>query len=82
MMIDISTIRALELIQNLQTSKSNDCLFGLLNQTQTPMGSRVLRSALLQPSTQSDVLEQRYDALEELTTKQEMFFGVRKGTSA
>ena len=41
MMIDISTIKALELVQNLQNPKSKDCLFGLLNETQTPMGARV-----------------------------------------
>jgi len=79
MMIDVSAIRSLELIQNLRDSKSKDCLFGLLNQTQTPMGSRLLRSNVLQPLTSEETLNLRYDALEELTTKEEMFFGVRTG---
>ena len=52
MMIDISTIASLELIQNLQDTRSKDCLFGLLNRTLTPMGTRILRSNILQPSTQ------------------------------
>ncbi|KAI4211373.1 MAG: hypothetical protein LQ351_005799 [Letrouitia transgressa] len=78
MMIDLSTIHALELIQNLQKPKSRDCLFGLLNQTLTPMGARLLKCNILQPSTDFDTLEARYNALEELTTKEDMFFCVRQ----
>lgn len=81
-MIDISTIRALELIQNLENPKSRDCLFGLLNSTQTPMGARLLRSNVLQPLTDIDTLNTRYDALEELSTKEEMFFATRQGNAA
>ncbi|KAF2744082.1 hypothetical protein M011DRAFT_489176 [Sporormia fimetaria CBS 119925] len=77
MLIDVSTIHSLELVQNLQNPKSKDCLFGLLNETQTPMGSRLLRSNILQPLTDSETLNTRYDALEELTTKEEMFFATR-----
>lgn len=79
MMIDLATMRALELIQNLQNAKSRDCLFGLLNQTLTPMGSRVLKSSVLQPSTDRDVLEKRWDALYELTIKEDVFFAIRQG---
>ncbi|KAL7629513.1 MutS protein msh4 [Parahypoxylon ruwenzoriense] len=79
MMIDISTIKSLELIQNLQNAKSKDCLFGLLNETLTPMGSRMLRSNILQPSCQVDnTLIPRYDALDEVTIKEDMFFEIRK----
>jgi DNA mismatch repair protein MSH4 len=79
MMIDLSTIQSLELIQNLQNAKSKDCLFGLLNKTLTPMGSRYLRSNLLQPSTDPEILKGRYDAVEELTLKEEMFHAVKQG---
>ncbi|KAL1963513.1 hypothetical protein VTN77DRAFT_8094 [Rasamsonia byssochlamydoides] len=78
MMIDLSTIVSLELIQNLQKSKSRDCLFGLLNETLTPMGARLLRSNLLQPSTEQGKIVARYDALEELSSKEEMFYSVRQ----
>lgn len=79
MMISLPTIQALELIQNLQNSSSKDCLFGLLNETLTPMGARTLRSNILQPSTQTTgILVPRYDALEELCTKEDMFFEIRK----
>lgn len=78
-MVDLSTIQALELIQNLQNAKSKDCLFGLLNHTQTAMGARVLKSSFLQPLTSAAYLTKRYDALEELTTKEDVFFAVRQG---
>lgn len=78
MMISLPTIEALELIRNLQDPSSKACLFGLLKQTTTPMGARMLRTNILQPSTQADgVLNPRYDALEELCTKEDMFFSVR-----
>lgn len=79
MMIDLSTIASLELIQNIQNPKSKDCLFGLLNQTLTPMGARLLKSHLLQPSTNADTLEKRYNALDELATREDVFFAVRQG---
>jgi DNA mismatch repair protein MSH4 len=79
MMIDLSTIQSLELIQNIQNSKSKDCLFGLMNETLTPMGARLLRSNILQPSTLKDVLALRYDALDELTLKEDIFFATRQG---
>ena len=77
MMIDVSTIYSLELVQNLQNPKSKDCLFGLLNKTQTPMGARLLRSNILQPITEAEVLDTRYDAVDELQTKEDMFHATR-----
>lgn len=77
MMIDVSTIYSLELVQNLQNPKSKDCLFGLLNDTQTPMGGRLLRSNVLQPLTDMDTLNKRYDAVDELQAKEDMFHGIR-----
>lgn len=79
MMIDVSTIHSLELIQNLQNPRSKHCLFGLLNETLTPMGARLLRSNILQPLTDIQTLNTRYDALEELTSREEMFFATRQG---
>lgn len=81
-MIDLSTISSLELIQNLQNPKSRDCLYGLLNETLTPMGARLLKSQLLQPLTDAEMLEKRYDALEELATREDVFFAVRQALKA
>ncbi|KAI2636106.1 muts domain V [Xylaria nigripes] len=78
-MIDLSTIHSLELIQNVHEPRSKDCLFGLLNECLTPMGSRMLRSNIIQPSSQiENTLMPRYDALEELTMKEDLFFEIRK----
>lgn len=83
MMIDMSAIRSLELLQNLRSPRSKDCLYGLLNHTVTPMGGRLLRNNILQPSTGKDSpLESRYDAISELTTSEDMFSEIRKGAIA
>lgn len=79
MMIDLSTIASLELIQNLRKAQSKDSLFGLLNETLTQMGVRILRGNILQPSTDASKLTERYEALGELATKEDMFFAVRTG---
>lgn len=80
MMVDISAFRSLEIMQNSRNPKSRDCLFGLLNHTSTPMGTRMLRSNILQPPTRHDAfIVPRYEALEELTTNEEMFLEIRKG---
>ncbi|GFF60312.1 mutS protein homolog 4 [Aspergillus lentulus] len=78
MSIDLSTIASLELIQNLQNAKSKDSLFGLLNETLTPMGARLLRANILQPCTENSKLLARYDAVEDLSTKENMFISVRQ----
>ncbi|KAJ5963941.1 uncharacterized protein N7479_003817 [Penicillium vulpinum] len=78
MTIDLATIVSLELIQNLQNAKSKESLFGLLNQTLTPMGARLLRASILQPSTERVKLTARYNAVEDLTTKEDMFVSVRQ----
>ncbi|KMU91108.1 DNA mismatch repair protein mutS [Coccidioides immitis H538.4] len=78
MMIDLSTIISLELIQNLQRAKSKDCLIGILNETLTPMGARLLRINVWQPSTEPTKLLGRYDAVEELATREDMFHAVRE----
>ncbi|KAG2411964.1 hypothetical protein HFD88_009520 [Aspergillus terreus] len=78
MSIDLSTIVSLELIQNLQNPKSKESLFGLMNATHTPMGSRLLRANILQPSTEESKLLARYDAVEDLSTKEEIFLSVRQ----
>lgn len=79
MSIDLSTIVSLELTQNLQVARSKDSLFGLLNETLTPMGTRLLRANILQPSTDESQLLARYDAVEDLATKEDMFVSIRQG---
>lgn len=79
--IDPSTIRSLELIQNVENHKSKQCLFGLLNQTLTPMGARQLRTFILQPSTDPTKINARLNAVEELTAKAHVLKAARQGAS-
>ena len=79
MMVDLSTINSMELIQNLQNTKSRDSLFGLMKETLTKMGERTLRRNILQPLTDPATLVERYDAVSELTMKQEMFMATQEG---
>lgn len=78
MTIDLATIVSLELIQNLHNAKSKDSLYGLLNETTTPMGARLLRANILQPSTERVKLTARYNAVEDLSTKDDMLVSVRQ----
>lgn len=78
MTIDLKTIVSLELIQNLHNAKSRESLYGLLNDTLTPMGARLLRATILQPSIQRVKLTARYNAVEDLSTKEDMFTSVRQ----
>jgi DNA mismatch repair protein MSH4 len=81
MMIDISAIQSFELLRNPRDLRPKNCMFGLLNLTLTPMGARMLRSNIVQPSTLKDAcLTPRYDAIEELIEKEETFTAIRKGT--
>ena len=50
MIIDFLSVRNLELVQNLQNPKSSQCLYGVLDHCHTPMGKRLLRASILQPS--------------------------------
>ena len=61
-----STIKSLELVHNAIDLKRGMSLFKLMNRTQTAMGSRMLRSSLLQPLTNQETLIKRQDAVEEL----------------
>lgn len=78
MTLDLATIVSLELIQNLHNAKSKHSLYGLLNETLTPMGARLLRANILQPSTERVKLTARYSAVEDLSTKEDMFVSVRQ----
>ncbi|KAJ5178734.1 hypothetical protein N7492_001944 [Penicillium capsulatum] len=77
MTIDLATIMSLELIQNLHNAKSRDSLYGVLSQTLTPMGTRLLRTNILQPCTERTTLTARYNAVEDLSTKEDMLVSVR-----
>ncbi|KAL2021370.1 hypothetical protein VTK56DRAFT_7235 [Thermocarpiscus australiensis] len=77
--LDRSTVSALELLQNIRQAKgASSTLFGLLNNTLTPQGRRLIRSALLQPSTDKSVIAARHEAVEDLSRNEDLFMELRE----
>ncbi|WWC89183.1 uncharacterized protein L201_004101 [Kwoniella dendrophila CBS 6074] len=64
MFIDTETAKNLELVKNILTHKTSNTLYGLLNKCCTPMGSRLLRGNILQPSNVRDTIQSRHDAVQ------------------
>lgn len=56
---------------------SKDTLFGVLNHTVTPMGSRLLRTNILQPSTDEALIQRRLDAVQELVSQENLLFDIQ-----
>uniref|UniRef100_A0A5F8GRM5 MutS homolog 4 n=1 Tax=Monodelphis domestica TaxID=13616 RepID=A0A5F8GRM5_MONDO len=77
LMIDSSSAQSLELLVNAQDCRSQHTLFGVLNHTKTPGGSRRLRSNLLEPLTDVGTINMRLDCVEELLRDEELFFGLQ-----
>ncbi|CCC07907.1 putative MSH4 protein [Sordaria macrospora k-hell] len=77
--IDRTTAASLELLQNTRRATAKmSTLFGILNSTLTPQGHRLLRTTLLQPSTDKEEIIERYESVEELSTNKELFGKLRK----
>ena len=69
MLLDPSTVANLELVRNLRTGDPRSSLFGILNLCLTAAGTRYLRSAILQPSTDLATIAARLDAVSELRSR-------------
>jgi DNA mismatch repair protein MutS len=65
LMLDAPTVRNLELVEALDGSRQRT-LLGVLDETVTGMGSRLLKQWLLRPSMKLGELTARLDAVEEL----------------
>ena len=65
MIIDEATRRSLELAQTLRDGRRDFTLLGILDETCTPMGSRLLAEWLSSPLTDPEQITQRQDAIEE-----------------
>lgn len=66
MQLDGSTRRSLELTQNLQDGTRRYTLLSVLDETRTPMGSRLLRRWIEQPILDRTEIEARQEAVAEL----------------
>jgi len=72
MAIDQATQKNLELIKPLHSEGKNSSLLKLLDLTQTPMGSRLLKAWLTHPLLSPKEIEARQESVEELRTHLEM----------
>ncbi len=75
MFLDSSTIRNLEL---LPTEERPHSLFGILNQTRTSMGSRLLKNWLTRPLLKKEPIEQRLEGVEELVKNRDLLTKIRE----
>ncbi|MDE3216544.1 MAG: DNA mismatch repair protein MutS, partial [Gemmatimonadota bacterium] len=66
MPLDEMTRRNLELVDSLRGGDTDGTLASVLDQTKTPMGTRLLRQWLLAPLTDRAAIEARLDAVEAL----------------
>ncbi len=66
MLLDNATRRNLELVQSLRDGSAKGTLLGLLDETRTGAGARLLRKWVLQPLLHRERIENRQDAVAEL----------------
>jgi DNA mismatch repair protein MutS len=66
LVIDALTRRNLELVENLADGSRRGTLLDVLDDTRTPMGSRLLRDWILRPLVAKESILDRLDAVEEL----------------
>ncbi len=64
LILDMVTIRNLELFQNARDGGARGTLFSVINKTLTPMGKRLLQDWLLKPLVHIETIEERLDAVE------------------
>jgi DNA mismatch repair protein MutS len=66
MVLDAVTVRNLELVEPIFSEPGGATLIGILDQTATGMGGRLLRQRLLRPSLDRAEIEARLDAVGDL----------------
>lgn len=68
MVLDAITLRNLEIIETRDSNKSNKrTVLGIIDETVTGMGARLLRSWILRPSVKRSEIQTRLSAVSELT---------------
>ena len=65
--LDPATLRNLEILRNSRTQQEQGSLLGVLDETRSAMGGRLLRQWLTQPLVDVDAIEARLTAVEALT---------------
>lgn len=69
LMMDVHTVRNLELVETLRLKERTYSLIWLLDKTKTSMGSRKLKSWLLNPLKNEELIEERYNKIETLNNE-------------
>ncbi len=69
MSLDASTIKNLELLQNLNNKNENATLLEVIDQTITPMGKRQIKKWITSPLLDKQKIEKRLESVEELKEK-------------
>jgi DNA mismatch repair protein MutS len=76
--IDAATRRSLELTRTIRSGHRDGSLLGVLDQTMTAMGARLLGAWMSAPLTEASGIEARHDAIEQLVSAGEMRDQVRQ----
>ena len=82
MQLDRISQRNLELVEPLFTDSRNATLLAVLDQTVTPMGSRLIRDWLLRPLLDRARIEVRQDAVQALIADQLLLLELREALAA
>ncbi len=68
LVLDQTTLRNLEVVRSVLDGGQQNTLVSVLDRTLTPMGSRLIRKWVTEPSTEVEVIESRLDAVDELVS--------------
>lgn len=66
MILDSISLRNLEITESIFSKDKNKTLFGIVNNTKTPAGARLLKKHLTSPLINKKQIEARLDAIEEI----------------
>ena len=75
--LDSSAMRNLEITRNVRDGSKRDTLFGVLDKTKTPMGTRLLRKWIEAPLIDINAINRRLDCVEEFFKSYSLRNGVR-----
>jgi DNA mismatch repair protein MutS len=81
MILDSITLRNLEVVRNVRGEGKDTTILQVLDETKTPMGSRLLQKWILKPLLDSSHINKRLDAVEELSDNTLLRFDVRSHLS-
>jgi len=82
MVLDRISQRNLELVEPIFTESRDSTLMSVLNQTETPMGTRLLREWILRPLRGPDAINRRLDAVQALVEDQLLLSELRESLAA